>query len=81
MKYDSYRKYYTDDGFWVKLKKFAAKLGKKSVLHLLTLYYTMKDDDTPTWAKGVILGAIGYFILPLDPLFRILFPLPDMLMI
>ena len=24
------------------------------------------DRDTPTWAKGVIVGALGYLILPTD---------------
>jgi len=32
----------------------------------LTLFYCLKDHDTPTWAKGVIVGALGYLILPMD---------------
>jgi uncharacterized membrane protein YkvA (DUF1232 family) len=32
----------------------------------LILYYCLKDVDTPTWARGVILGALGYFVLPAD---------------
>lgn len=25
-----------------------------------------KDEDTPIWAKTTIMGALGYFISPLD---------------
>jgi uncharacterized membrane protein YkvA (DUF1232 family) len=32
----------------------------------LVLYYTAKDPETPTKAKALIFGALGYFILPLD---------------
>ena len=30
------------------------------------LYYAAQREDTPAWAKAVIYGALGYFILPLD---------------
>ena len=32
----------------------------------MVLYYTWDDDDTPTWAKATIVGALGYFISPID---------------
>jgi len=32
----------------------------------LWLYYAAQSDQTPTWAKTVIYGALGYFILPID---------------
>lgn len=32
----------------------------------LTLFYCLKDKNTPKWAKGVIVGALGYLILPTD---------------
>ncbi len=32
----------------------------------LTLFYCLQDTDTPRWARGVIIGALGYLILPLD---------------
>ena len=28
--------------------------------------WMLRDPDTPTWAKGVIVGALGYLILPAD---------------
>jgi uncharacterized membrane protein YkvA (DUF1232 family) len=33
---------------------------------VLVLFYVATDQDTPGWAKTVIYGALGYFILPLD---------------
>lgn len=26
----------------------------------------MRDGETPAWAKGVIVGALGYLIFPID---------------
>ena len=33
---------------------------------LLTAYYCAIDAATPTRAKATLLGALGYFVLPLD---------------
>jgi uncharacterized membrane protein YkvA (DUF1232 family) len=30
------------------------------------MYYALQDADTPAWAKAVIIGALGYFISPID---------------
>lgn len=35
---------------------------------VLTLYFTLQDPATPGWARKVILGALAYFVLPLDVL-------------
>ncbi len=32
----------------------------------MLLFYTLKKPETPAWAKTVIIGALGYFILPID---------------
>lgn len=63
---NEFSKEYSDEKFWNKVKKYAVKAGKEVVLKALTMYYTMQDKDTPKWAKGVIIGALGYFIFPLD---------------
>jgi len=44
----------------------AASAGRKVLFSALVLFYCLKDADTPTWAKGVIIGALGYLILPSD---------------
>jgi len=66
MKEDVYGRQYSDESFWEKLGKFALGAGRDVVEKSLTLYYCMRDKDTPAWAKGVIVGTLGYFIAPMD---------------
>ena len=41
--------------------------GRKEIVEkALVLYYCLQDDDTPAWARGTIMGALGYLILPAD---------------
>ncbi|WP_193213603.1 YkvA family protein [Luteolibacter marinus] len=57
---------YSAHNLWRKLSRYALVAGRKTVLTALTLYHCLRDADTPTWAKGVIVGALGYLILPAD---------------
>jgi len=61
-----YGKNFSDDSFWGKIGRFALAAGKQVIEKALILYYCMLDRDTPAWAKAVIVGALGYFILPAD---------------
>lgn len=63
---DEFGRHYSEQGFWRKLCSSALKAGKKAVGHALELYYALEEPSTPSWAKGVIIGALGYFILPAD---------------
>lgn len=58
--------WYSAPRLWITLKKAALTAGRKTLLTALTLFYCLQDRDTPTWAKGVIVGALGYLILPAD---------------
>lgn len=58
--------WYSGPRLWRALKKVAVLAGRKTLLSSLILFYCLKDADTPKWAKGVIIGALGYLILPLD---------------
>lgn len=51
-------------GFWPKLARTAARLPFAD--RLLSLYYAARDPETPTTAKGIMLGALAYFVLPVD---------------
>jgi len=33
---------------------------------VLRLWYVLRDDRTPAWAKGVVWGLFGYIAWPLD---------------
>lgn len=57
---------YSDESFWEKLKKFALSAGREVVEKALTLYYTAQNPNVPAWAKTVVVGALTYFISPVD---------------
>ena len=57
---------YSDETFWAKLKKFALTAGREVVEKALILYYTAQNPNVPSWAKGVVIGALTYFISPVD---------------
>ena len=58
--------WYSATALWKTLMKVARVAGRKTLLSALILFYCLKDRDTPAWAKGVIVGALGYLILPVD---------------
>lgn len=62
----NYAKTYSESSLWKKLRRYAAVAGRELVEKVLTLFETLKDRDTPAWARAVIVGALGYFISPLD---------------
>jgi uncharacterized membrane protein YkvA (DUF1232 family)/uncharacterized tellurite resistance protein B-like protein len=57
---------YSDESFWAKLQKFALTAGREVVEKALTLYYTAQNPNVPAWAKTVVVGALTYFISPVD---------------
>lgn len=61
-----YRSFYTAPGFWSKLQGRGRQAGQQVLEKALYLYYAVQHPNTPKWAKRVIYGALGYFILPLD---------------
>ena len=63
---NDYKKNYSNNNFWDKITQNGLKAGKKLIYTALKAYYALNDADTPAWAKGVIMGALGYFICPVD---------------
>jgi uncharacterized membrane protein YkvA (DUF1232 family) len=66
MNNQDHAKEYSEESMWAKLAGFAKTAGKEVVEKVLTLFEALKDKDTPGWAKGVIVAALGYFISPVD---------------
>lgn len=66
MKTDKYGKYYSEKGFWEKLAGSAKKAGIKLVYMCLLLFYALQSPKLPKKSKAIIIGALGYLILPLD---------------
>lgn len=61
-----YERHYNEDKFWQKLRKLAGKWGEKLLLPAMMLYCMMKSPNVSLRDKTIILGALGYLILPLD---------------
>jgi len=51
---------------WAKLKRCARVAGLKVVYAVLLLYFTLQNPKVPIKAKAIIIGALGYFVAPLD---------------
>lgn len=62
---ESYKKYFTDNAFWDLVKREAKSIGRSTVKPALTLYYMYKDG-LDIGDKLLVLGALGYLILPAD---------------
>jgi uncharacterized membrane protein YkvA (DUF1232 family) len=64
--YKKYEKDYSEKSFWQKIKGTAHKLGGNLLEEVLMLYYTLLSPQTPLYVKAIIVGALGYFICPID---------------
>ena len=51
-------------GFWPKIARTAARIPFAD--QVLSVYYAARDPQTPTAAKGMMLGALAYFVMPID---------------
>jgi uncharacterized membrane protein YkvA (DUF1232 family) len=51
-------------GFWPKIVRTAARIPFAD--QALSVYYAARDPETPAAAKGMMLGALAYFVLPID---------------
>ncbi len=61
-----FKKHFSEDAFWKKLRGIASKVGIKTVYYALVLFYTLTDENTPAKYRAIIAGALGYLILPMD---------------
>lgn len=62
----NYEKNYSESGLWDKIKGVAKMAGKPIIKNVLTLYYALQSGNVSGMDKAKIIGALGYFILPLD---------------
>jgi len=51
-------------GFWPKLRRTASRIPFAD--QLLSVWYSARDPETPAAAKGIMFGALAYFVLPFD---------------
>lgn len=53
-----------EQGFWPKLRRIAGRIPFLD--ELLAAYYCAVDPATPMRAKAILMGALAYFVMPLD---------------
>ena len=51
-------------GFWPKIVRTAAHIPFAD--QALSVWFAARDPETPAAAKGMMLGAMAYFVLPVD---------------
>lgn len=61
-----YQKHFSAEDFLDKVGKIAKKAGEKVVYLGLVLYYELTDPGVPVREKAMLVGALGYLLLPLD---------------
>lgn len=50
--------------FWKKLKRVLSRVPFAE--DLVAAYYCAVDPETPGYVRAVLLGAVAYFVLPID---------------
>ena len=63
---EKYGSNFDSEKFLKKLRRTVRRLGAKAVYYALILYYALQDPQISRKDKTLILGALGYFLLPLD---------------
>ena len=61
-----YEKEYNESSFWDKILNFAKRAGIELIYLVLLLYYTLDSNTLSLKDRVIVIGALGYFILPVD---------------
>lgn len=61
-----YKNHYSEEKLFDKIVKYAKSAGIKVVYVVLLLFYALKKPDLPGRVRATIIGALGYFIFPMD---------------
>ncbi|MEM7572399.1 MAG: YkvA family protein [Bacteroidota bacterium] len=64
--FDKFRRFFSESRFFNKLGNYAQTAGLKVVYSSLLLYYAYQRKETPSWAKRIIMGTLGYLVMPFD---------------
>ena len=68
-------KFYSQSNLFNKIGKVAKKAKVKLVYAVLLLFYALKDNNISLKDKAIVIGALGYFICPVDAIPDILGPI------
>jgi len=67
-RFEKHEKAFSEENLFTKIQNYAKQAGLKAIYSVLLLFHAYKRKETPTWARSIILGALGYFISPIDAL-------------
>jgi uncharacterized membrane protein YkvA (DUF1232 family) len=65
-KVEGFEKDFSPKGFFQKIASVGKKLGRFFIYRVLMLYFVVMQKETPLWIKTTLMGALGYFISPID---------------
>jgi uncharacterized membrane protein YkvA (DUF1232 family) len=55
---------YVERGFWAKLRRLGGRVP--FVLDLAAVWYCATDRETPHRVRAIMMGALAYFVVPVD---------------
>ena len=61
-----FEQHYSAPALRTKLRRIATTVGRKVLVPALQLFYLLQSPQVPLKAKTLIVGALGYLILPAD---------------
>jgi len=61
-----YEGLYSEESLMTKISRFAKRAGLNTTYYVLLLYTMLISGKTALKDKAVIIGALGYFICPID---------------
>ena len=61
-----YEKHFSESELWNKIAKIGKSIGAAIIYPVLLLLKLLKSSETDLKEKTMIIGALGYFILPVD---------------
>lgn len=62
----SYRDLFSENKFTELVMNKATKVGTKVLYTGLLLFHAYRRQETPIWAKNIIIGTLGYLVTPID---------------
>jgi len=65
-KFERYKSAYSEKSLMTKISRFAKKAGLNTTYYVLLLYNMLVSSAISLREKAVVVGALGYFISPLD---------------
>ena len=67
-----YAENYDEKKMWSKIKDFFFEAGINLVIKVVQLWYVLQKPEVPVHIKVAIMGAIAYFVMPVDLILDVL---------